>query len=225
MNLDTQMAFLRSLDAWRLFRILSEFVQGFEKMVSLGPSVAFFGSARTKRDDRYYAIAKELGEKIAQKKFAVITGGSGGLMEAVNAGAREAKGVSCGLCIDLPEEEPPNSFIDPKYLFHFRYFFVRKVMFVRFAQAFVVLPGGFGTMDELFEALTLIQTKRIKRFPVYLVGVSYWSGLIDWFKKNPIEHGHLLPSDFDLFHVTDDLDAVADGIEEHYLKVKSLENF
>jgi hypothetical protein len=212
-------------DAWRVFRILSEFVEGFETMISLGPSVAIFGSAQIKGNDPYYNQAAVLAAKLSEKKFAVITGGGPGIMEAANEGAKAAGGKSCGLCIDIPTEEEPNPFIDRKYLLRFRYFFVRKVMFVRYAQAFVVFPGGFGTMDELFEALTLIQTKKIKEFPVYLVGKKYWSGLIDWLKNTVAAHHNIELEHLDLITLTDDLDVVANGIEAHYKKVQCLQNF
>ena len=212
-------------DAWRVFRILSEFVEGYETMASLGPSVAIFGSAQVKTDDPYYNQAAVLAAKVVKKGFAVITGGGPGIMEAANEGAKAAGGKSCGLCIDLPAEELPNPFIDRDYLLRFRYFFVRKVMFVRYAQAFVVFPGGFGTMDELFEALTLMNTKRISHFPIYLIGKAYWSGLINWLKEVPIHHRNLRPEDLKLLTLTDDLDQVANGIEAHYKKSKILENF
>jgi uncharacterized protein (TIGR00730 family) len=215
-----------TIDAWRVFRILSEFVEGFETMVSLGPSVSFFGSTKCLESDPYYDIAVQIGQKISKKGFAVITGGGPGLMEAVNKGAMLAGGKSCGLCIDLPDEAPPNPFIDRKFLLRFRYFFVRKVMFVRYAQAFVVLPGAYGTIDELFEALMLIQTKRIKPFPVFLVGKDYWSGLVDWL-NNTVQKkcGFLLPEEFNIIQVTDDLDEIANRIEEHFKKTQVLENF
>jgi uncharacterized protein (TIGR00730 family) len=212
-------------DAWRVFRILSEFVDGFETMISLGPSVAIFGGSQARGDDPYYNQAAVLASKIAKKGFGVITGGGPGLMEAANEGAKSAGGKSCGLCIDLPTEEAPNPFIDRKYLFKFRYFFVRKVMFVRYAQAFVVFPGGFGTMDELFEALTLIKTKKITFFPVFLVGKSYWAGLLKWLKESPLEHGFIDPEDFKLLTITDDLDEVVAGIVRHYNKTEGRENF
>ncbi|MBI2742489.1 MAG: TIGR00730 family Rossman fold protein [Chlamydiales bacterium] len=213
------------IDAWRVFRILSELVEGFESMVSIGPSVSFFGSSKIREDNPYYKIAAELASKIAKKGFAVITGGGAGAMQAANQGARQEKGKSCGLCIDLPDEEEPNAFIDRKYLLRFRYFFVRKVMFVRYAQAFVVMPGGFGTIDELFEALMLIQTKRIKPFPVYLVGKDYWSGLIQWMNATAVKMGTITPEEMNLLIVTDDLDEIVSGIEAHYQKKKILENF
>lgn len=218
-------SFSHKIDAWRVFRILGEFVEGFEALGSIGPSVTIFGSSRAKPKDPYFQIASDLAAKIAKKGFAIITGGGSGAMEAANHGARLAGGRSCGLCIDLPEEGAPNAFIDPKYLLKFRYFFVRKVMFVRYAQAFVVLPGGFGTLDELFEALTLIQTHKSEHFPVYLIGKAYWEGLLAWLKTTVMDQGNISPQDLDLMIVTDDLDEVADGIEAHFRKVKTLENF
>jgi uncharacterized protein (TIGR00730 family) len=215
----------QEFDAWRIFRILSEFVEGFETMTSLGPAVVIFGSSRIKANDPYYNLTSKLAGKIVKKGFGIITGGGPGIMEAANEGARMEGGKSCGLCIDLPHEEAPNPFIDRKYLLRFRYFFVRKVMFVRYAQAFVILPGGFGTLDELFEALMLIQTQKIKHFPVYLVGKAYWSGLLAWLENTVADHHNISIEDLRLLKVTDDLDEIAEGIERHYLKVKSLENF
>lgn len=213
------------IDAWRVFRILSEFVEGFERMESIGPSVVIFGSARTPKQDPYYQIASELSTKISKKGFSIITGGGLGIMAAANEGAKKNGGVSCGLCIDLPFEEEANPFIDRNFLLKFRYFFVRKVMFVRYAQAFVVLPGGYGTLDEFFEALTLIRTRKIKHFPVYLVGKEYWKGLLDWLQCTVQQRGNISPEDFNSIILTDDLDEVANGIDEHYKKVKSLANF
>lgn len=212
-------------DAWRIFRILSELVDGFETMISLGPSVAIFGGSQTRGDDPYYHQAAVLGAKIAGAGFGIITGGGPGIMEAANEGAKAAKGKSCGLCIDLPTEEAPNPFIDAKFLLKFRYFFVRKVMFVRYAQAFVVFPGGFGTMDELFEALTLIKTRKIAHFPVFLIGKTYWSGLLDWLKDAPLHHHYIDPDDFKLFTVTDNLDEVVAGIVKHYNATQKQSNF
>ncbi|MGB7979078.1 MAG: TIGR00730 family Rossman fold protein [Chlamydiales bacterium] len=217
---------IHSVDAWRVFRIMAEFVDGFETMTSLGPSVAIFGSTnQTPQETKYYDLAETIAEKIAKRGFGVITGGGPGIMERANRGAQNAKGRSCGLCIKLPAEPRPNPYIDPKYELNFRYFFVRKVMFVRYAQAFVVLPGGFGTLDELFEALTLIQTEKIHFFPVYLVGKNYWKGLLDWIKETVLAQGNIKPSDFQLIHLADDPDEIAEGIEKHYRKTKSLENF
>jgi uncharacterized protein (TIGR00730 family) len=212
-------------DAWRIFRILSEFVDGFGAMTELGPSVAIFGGSQTKGDDPYYEQASVLASKIVQKGFGIITGGGPGIMEAANQGAKAAGGNSCGLCIDLPTEEQPNPFIDQKFLLRFRYFFVRKVMFVRYAQAFVVFPGGLGTLDELFEALTLIKTKKIARFPVFLVGAEYWSGLIEWLMKEPLSHGYIDAEDNKLLTITDDLDEIANKIELHCNLSHCLENF
>jgi uncharacterized protein (TIGR00730 family) len=212
-------------DAWRLFRILSEFVDGFETMISLGPSVAIFGGSQTRGDDPYYHQAAVLSAKISKAGFGIITGGGPGIMEAANEGAKAAGGKSCGLCIDLPTEEAPNPFIDARYLLKFRYFFVRKVMFVRYAQAFVVFPGGFGTMDELFEALTLIKTKKIAGFPVFLVGKEYWSGLVKWLQETPLEHRYIDPPDFNLLTVTDDLDEVTRGILRHCDETNCRANF
>jgi uncharacterized protein (TIGR00730 family) len=215
-----------SLDAWRMFRILSEFVEGFETMTSLGPSVAIFGSSRIKANDPHYNLAINLAAKIVKKGYGVITGGGPGIMEAANEGARTADGRSCGLCIDLPTEEAPNPFIDRRYLLKFRYFFVRKVMFVRYAQAFVIMPGGYGTLDELFEALTLIQTKKIEPFPIFLVGKAYWEGLVEWLTSVVAQSYNISAEDLHLLKLTDDLDEVVQGIEEYYKhRVKCLENF
>jgi uncharacterized protein (TIGR00730 family) len=204
------------LDSWRIFRILAEFVEGFETMTDIGPSVSIFGSARIQADDPYYLLGVEVAKKIADKGFAIITGGGPGIMEAANKGAQAAKGKSCGINVDLPFEADSNPYIDRKYRLDFRYFFVRKVMFVRYAQAFVFLPGGFGTLDELFEALTLIQTKRIRPFPIFLMGATYWTGLIDWLKTGPLKEKNLLPEDFDPLHITDDPDEVAETILAHF---------
>lgn len=216
--------FSHTIDSWRIFRILSEFVEGFEKMTAIGPSVVFFGSSTTKPNDPSYKQAVKLAGKIAKKGFAVVTGGGPGLMEAANKGAQH-HGISCGLCIDLPSEEEPNPYIDKKFLLRFRYFFVRKVMFVRYAKAFVALPGGYGTLNELFECLTLIATKKAKQFPIYLVGKAYWKGLIDWMKNTLVARGSITEKEFKLLILTDDLDAIVNGIERHYKKEKTIENF
>jgi uncharacterized protein (TIGR00730 family) len=212
-------------DSWRVFRILSEFVEGFDSLTKLGPSVSIFGSARLKPSHQYYELAVEVAQRIAQHGFAVITGGGLGLMEAANKGAQMGNGRSCGLAIDLPFEVEPNRYIDPKYRLEFRYFFVRKVMFIRYAQGYVFLPGGLGTMDELFEALTLIQTKKIRPFPIYLMGKSYWTGLIDWIKEIVLAEECISPQDLDLIQITDDPEEVANGIERHYQREKSQKNF
>ena len=191
-------------DAWRVFRIVSEFVEGFESMTNIGPSVSIFGSARLKPASPYYNLAIDVAQHVTKKGFAIITGGGPGIMEAANKGAQSVNGRSCGLSIDLPMESASNLFIDNKYNLRFRYFFVRKVMFIRYAQGYVFLPGGVGTLDELFEALTLIQTQKIHPFPIYLLGKGYWEGLIEWIKDTMLAHGCISPEDLDLFHVTDD---------------------
>ncbi|MEZ5314729.1 MAG: TIGR00730 family Rossman fold protein [Chlamydiales bacterium] len=203
-------------DSWRIFRILSEFVDGFETMTDLGPSVSIFGSARIQPDSPYYQLTSVIAEKIANKGFGVITGGGPGIMEAANKGAQKGKGASCGISINLPYEEANNKYIDPKYHLSYRYFFVRKLMFIRYAQAFVFLPGGYGTLDELFEALTLIQTKKIRKFPIFLVGEDYWKGVVDWLKSIPLKSEYLNQRDFELFTLTDDPDFIANAIEKHY---------
>jgi hypothetical protein len=215
-----------TIDAWRVFRIMAEFVDGFEAMTSLGPSVAVFGSSNSNPiDPKYYDLTEKIVAKIVKKGFGIITGGGPGIMETANHSAQIAGGRSCGLCIKLPSEPKPNPYIDQKYELNHRYFFIRKVMFVRYAQAFVVMPGGFGTLDELFEALTLIQTGKIKYFPVYLVGKTYWKGMLDWLKNTVLAHDNVKAKDLDLIHLTDDPDEIADGIEKHYRITKSLENF
>ncbi len=215
-----------SLDSWRLFRIISEFVDGFETMTFLGPSVAIFGSTNQNPVERkYYDLTEQIAEKVVRKGFGIITGGGPGIMECANKGAQKGGGKSCGLCINLPFESKPNPFIDSRFQLNFRYFFIRKVMFVRYAQAFVVLPGGFGTLDELFEALTLIQTKKIKPFPVYLVGKDYWKGLLEWLKNTVLANRNIQQKDLDMIRLSDDPDEIAEDIEKHYRQTKSIENF
>ncbi len=216
MNSEQRANRLLAIDSWKVFRIISEFVDGFETMTNLGPSVTIFGSARLPADSPYYNLAIETAKMIVEQGFSVITGGGPGLMEAANKGAQSVHGNSCGICIDLPFEDEPNAFIDPRYRLRFRYFFVRKVMFVRYAQGFVFLPGGFGTLDELFEALTLIQTKKINQFPIFLMGKVYWSGLISWLKDTALANGCLSEKDFNLITITDDPAEVAEKIKKHY---------
>jgi uncharacterized protein (TIGR00730 family) len=203
-------------DLWSVFRIMGEFVEGYDRMMKIGPCVTVFGSARLKPESVYYKMAVELSSKITELGFGIITGGGPGIMEAGNKGARQGGGKSVGLCINLPFEESANPYVDPKYLFNFNYFFARKVMFVKYAQCFVVFPGGFGTLDELFEALTLIQTQKITRFPVILVGTGFWAGLLDWLKNELVIAGTISAEDMDLFKVTDDIDEVIDIIEKFY---------
>lgn len=211
-------------DSWRVFRIVSELVDGFETMTSLGPSVSIFGSTKTPPGDVYYEMAIDVSERLVKKGFSIITGGGPGIMEAANKGAQSAGGKSCGLGVDLPIEDD-NSYIDPKYKLRFRYFFIRKVMFIRYAQGYIFLPGGFGTIDELFEALMLIQTKKIRQFPIYLMGKSYWEGLMGWLKETVAATGNLSSADLELIRITDDPEEVAKGIEEHYKKMKLETNF
>lgn len=190
-------------DPWRVLRIQSEFVEGFGALAELGPAVAVFGSARTSQDHPTYQLGEKLGAALVDAGYAVITGGGPGAMEAANKGALQAGGLSVGLGIELPFEQGMNEWVDLGV--NFRYFFVRKTMFVKYAQGFCVLPGGFGTFDELFEALTLVQTEKITRFPIVLVGSSYWNGLIDWLRETVVEYGAISPQDLDLIQVVDDV--------------------
>jgi uncharacterized protein (TIGR00730 family) len=199
-------------ESWRMFRIMSEFVEAIEDLSDIGRAVTIFGSARTTPGNKYYQKAEHLARLLAQKGFSVITGGEPGIMEAANKGAAESGGTSVGMNIGLPFEQTPNEYANVK-LYH-KYFFIRKVMFVKFAVAYVIMPGGFGTMDELFEALTLIQTKRIKSFPVILMGSEYWKGLLDWLKDTMLGQGMILPEDMDLIRVIDEPEEVADYIRK-----------
>ena len=214
-----------SADSWRVFRIVSEFVEGFETMMNLGPSVSIFGSARLSNEHDYYLLGKEVAEQITKRGFSIITGGGPGIMEAANRGAQEAKGNSCGLVIDLPFEAKSNPYLDPKYTLNFRYFFIRKVMFIRYAQGYVFLPGGYGTLDELFEALTLIQTQKIHPFPIYLIGKAYWEGLLAWVEEKMLKSGCISREDLKLYQVTDDPEEVAEAIEQHYNRHRININF
>ena len=193
-------------DPWRVLRIQSEFVEGFGALAELGPAIAVFGSARTPADHPDYALGEEIGRRLVEAGFAVITGGGPGAMEAANKGASEAGGVSVGLGIELPFETGLNQWVDKGI--NFRYFFARKTMFVKYAQGFVVLPGGLGTLDELFEALTLVQTQKVTSFPIVLLGTDYWSGLVDWLEGTVLTEGRISAADLDMFQVTDDVDAV-----------------
>ena len=198
-------AFLET-DPWRALRILSEFVEGFDAMAKVGPAVTIFGSARTTPNARLYKLARTIGRRLAEAGYAVITGGGPGTMEAANRGCREGGGLSVGCNIELPHEQGMNAYVDLGI--EFRYFFARKTMFVKYADAFVILPGGFGTLDELFEALTLIQTRKVRNFPVVLVGSSYWAGLIDWIRGTLLANGAIEEPDLDLLQLTDDPDEV-----------------
>ncbi|MBL7799937.1 MAG: TIGR00730 family Rossman fold protein [Chitinophagales bacterium] len=212
--------------SWRMFKIMAEFADGFDRMEQFGPCISIFGSARTKADNPYYKLTEKIAEKLAKEGYGVITGGGPGVMEAGNKGAKKGKGKSVGLHIILPHEEGANQYVDHNKIFMFRYFFARKVMFIKYAQAFVYIPGGFGTMDELFEVLTLVQTKKIQPVPIVLIGKSYWSGLLDWIKTTMLEKEHNInPADLNLFHVTDDPDEVVKIIKSHYKKADLKPNF
>jgi len=193
-------------DTWRVFRIMAEFVDGFEELRKVRPAVSIFGSARASADSRHYRDGQAIAAGLSREGFTVITGGGGGIMEAGNRGAAEAGGKSVGLNIELPHEQLPNEYINMLISFH--YFFVRKVMFLKYARAFVIMPGGFGTLDELFEALTLIQTQRVSPFPVVLFGSDYWGPLLDWLRDKTLQHGYISPEDLALAQVTDDVEEV-----------------
>lgn len=198
-------------ETWRIFRIMAEFVEGFDELSTVGPAVSIFGSSRATAEDKYYKLAQETACEIARAGFAVITGGGGGIMEAANRGAAEGGGQSIGLNIELPMEQIPNKY--QNLSLHFRYFFCRKVMFLKYANGFVVMPGGYGTMDEFFESLVLIQTLRQAHFPVILMGSEYWAGLIDWMKEQMLnKHGYISPEDLDVFSVVDEPAKVAEII-------------
>ena len=217
---------MKSSNSWLTFKIMGEFVSGFEQMGMIKPCVSIFGSARTKPTDRYYKETVEIAEKLVKQGFGVITGGGPGLMEAANKGAQQGDGTSVGLVIELPFEQDINPYIDKDKLINFDYFFVRKVMFIKYAQAFVVMPGGFGTLDELFEALTLIQTEKIKKFPIVLFGSDFWSGLIDWIKNTLLEEYHnISPEDLDLIKVVDDVDEAIKYVSQFHTKRKFTPNF
>lgn len=217
---------VKTNDSWAIFKIMSEFVEGFEKMSRIGPCVSIFGSARTKPQDPYYILAEDIAYNLTQNGYGVITGGGPGIMEAGNKGAMEGEGVSVGLNIDLPHEQNSNLFVDPDKNIDFDYFFVRKVMFVKYAQAFVVLPGGFGTLDELFESITLIQTDKIGKFPIVLVGRDFWSGLLKWVESTLYEDFNTISKeDFSLFKMADTSDEVVEIINDFYKTYTLKPNF
>jgi uncharacterized protein (TIGR00730 family) len=212
-------------DSWMVFKVMSEFVDGYEKLAKIGPCVSIFGSARLKREDKYYEMAVEIAKKITEIGFGVITGGGPGIMEAGNKGAKEGGGKSIGLNIELPFEQHFNPYIDKSYSMDFDYFFVRKVMFVKYSQGFIVLPGGFGTLDELSEALTLIQTHKIGRFPIVLVGSEFWSGLLDWYSNTLLKNGLIAEGDLSLFRIVDSADEAVAHIKAFYDKYSVSVNF
>ncbi len=217
---------IKSNDSWATFKVMAEFVNGYDKLAKIGPCVSIFGSARTKPDHPHYKLAQEVAFQLTQHGFGIITGGGPGMMEAANKGAQEGGGTSVGLNIELPMEQEPNPFIDQDKNLNFDYFFVRKVMFVKYSQGFVVMPGGFGTMDEVFEALTLIQTFKIGRFPIVLVGSKFWSGLIDWIKEVVLEkEANISEEDLKLFKIVDTAEETVKVIEEFYTRYNLKPNF
>jgi len=213
-------------DSWQIFKVMAEFVEGFEKMASIGPCVSIFGSARTSPENKYYKLAEDIAFKLTQSGYGVITGGGPGIMEAANKGAHLGGGTSVGLNIDLPHEQSSNPFIDHDKLITFKHFFVRKVMFQKYSQGFIVLPGGFGTFDEFFESVTLIQTGKIGKFPIVLVGTDFWKGLVDWIEKMvQMEQKNISPEDRDLFRLVDTADEAVDVINKFYSKYLLSPNF
>lgn len=207
---------IKSNDSWAIFKIMAEFVEAFDKLAKIGPCVTIFGSARTKENHPYFELAEEIAFRITKEGYGVITGGGPGIMEAANKGAQRGGGKSVGLNIELPFEQESNPYIDKDKLLTFDYFFVRKVMFMKYAQGFVVLPGGFGTLDELFEALTLIQTKKIAKFPIILVGKGYWQGLFDWIKQVMLSERNINIEDLNIFHLVETSDEVIEIISDFY---------
>jgi uncharacterized protein (TIGR00730 family) len=222
---DKNWAEIKSSDSWVIFKVMSEFVEGFEKMAKIGPCVTIFGSARVKPSNPYYKMAEDIAVRLVQQGYGVITGGGPGIMEAGNKGANKAGGKSVGLNIYLPHEQKGNIYIDADKLITFDYFFVRKVIFVKYSQGFIVMPGGFGTLDELSEALTLIQTKKIGRFPIVMVGKKFWSGIIDWFMKVLVAEKMINAEDLDLFNLVDTPEEAVEVIDEFYGKYLLSPNF
>ena len=217
---------IKTEDTWQIFKIMSEFVEGFEKMGKIGPCVSIFGSARTKPNNPYYKLAEEIAYELTQNGFGVITGGGPGIMEAANKGAMKGNGKSVGLNIKLPFEQSANKYIDHDKLIDFDYFFVRKVIFIKYAQGFIVLPGGVGTLDELFEAITLIQTEKIGKFPIILVGTDFWNGLINWIKETMLKkEKNISPEDLDLFSIVDNVDEALEIINQFYKRYLLRPNF
>jgi uncharacterized protein (TIGR00730 family) len=217
---------IKSNDSWSIFKIMSEFVEGFDRMSKIGPCVSIFGSARTQEENPHYKLGVDLAEELSKRGYGIISGGGPGIMEAANRGAQKGVGPSVGLNIDLPFEQNHNPYIDSAHNLEFDYFFVRKVIFVKYSQAFVALPGGFGTLDELFEALTLIQTNKIAKRPVVLVGKEYWSGMTDWIKKTMLDaEQNISPADLDLFRLVDTPEEAVEYIEDFFTTHSLTPNF
>jgi len=216
---------IKTENTWEIFKVIAEMVEGFETLAKIGPCVSIFGSARTKPDDKYYKTATEIAEKLVENGYGVITGGGPGIMEAGNLGAHNAGGPSVGLNIELPFEQDGNPYIDRDKMINFEYFFTRKVMFVKYSQGFIVMPGGMGTMDELFEAITLIQTGKIGKFPIILFGSEFWGGLVDWIKTIMLKEGNISESDLDLIHIVDTTEDTIKIINDFYGKYLLRPNF
>ncbi|MBL7889489.1 MAG: TIGR00730 family Rossman fold protein [Bacteroidia bacterium] len=217
---------IKASDSWQIFKIMSEFVEGFEKMSRIGPCVSIFGSARTKPTNPYYKLAEEIAFKLTREGYGVITGGGPGIMEAANKGAKAGGGKSVGLNIVLPFEQSSNPFVDNDKNINFDYFFVRKTIFLKYSQGFIAMPGGFGTLDELFESITLIQTNKVAHFPIVLVGKKYWEGLIEWVKQTMLlEEHNISEKDLELFHIVDEADEAVAIITEFYSKYLLKPNF
>lgn len=217
---------IKSTDSWQIFKIMAEFVEGFDKMSRIGPCVSVFGSARTKPENKYYQLAEEISFKLTKEGYGVISGGGPGIMEAANKGAKAGGGKSVGLNIKLPFEQSSNIFIDHDKLINFDYFFVRKTIFLKYSQGFIALPGGFGTLDELFEAITLVQTTKIANFPIILIGKKYWEGIMVWIKEVMLDEEHnISPEDLDLFSIVDTADEAVAKINEFYSRYLLKPNF
>lgn len=216
---------IKAQDSWSVFKIMAEIVEGYEQLARIGPCVAVFGSARMKMGDEYYHKAEELAYLLTKKGFGIITGGGPGIMEAANKGAHIAGGKSVGLNINLPHEQHPNPYIDPDKLIDFDYFFTRKLMFMRYSQGYVVMPGGFGTLDEMFEAITLIQTHKLVKFPIVMISKEYWGGLIDWIKEKMLKDALINPEDMDIFSVVDNIEDAVEVIDNFYKKYELTPNF
>ncbi len=212
-------------DLWSIFKVMGEFVDGYDSLLRIGPCISIFGSARLEPGSMYYEMAVEAASAIAENGFGVITGGGPGIMEAGNKGAHLQGGKSVGLGIELPKEQGVNKYVSPEYVINFKYFFVRKVMFVKYAQGFIVFPGGFGTLDELFETLTLIQTEKIDRIPIVLVGKEYWTGLVEWIKDKLVIDGYISETDLDLFYLTDDTNDAVKYVCDFYKNRRLEPNF